>query len=258
MIIVSGAVHRLRSTIWQTLCWPASTMPTIVSAVSVPLLLLLSLPLAAFAVVTTSIAFWILLFRVSLVYAELLAALFRSYIVPLPRESAIAMPSPSLEKDRSPRSRRASQSSSGSSGLQMRSFGLEDSSAILSGPLPVRDYEGVGGWLAPEDDEEDALSIAPESRPTPSSPVATLQRHHSYSQTSLSRGHSPELVRASALPWSPGSGTASPERTFSTPMKLHLTCSDRASKVSFEDEHASTVGSTASLSSVKVTRQDVM
>jgi len=140
----------------------------------------------------------------------------------------------------------------------MRTFGLEDSSAILSGPLPVRDYEGVGGWLAPEDDEEDAHSIAPESRSTPSSPVASLQRHHSYSQTSLSRGHSPELVRPPAYPGGPGSGTASPERTFSTPLKLHTTGSDRASKVSFEDEHPSTVGSTASLTSVKVTRQDVM
>ncbi|TKA81656.1 hypothetical protein B0A55_01351 [Friedmanniomyces simplex] len=232
-------------------------MPSVVSIVSVPLLIVLSLPLAVFAVFTTSIAFWILLFRVSLVYAELLAALLRSYIVPPPKESATAIRSPSPEKDRSPRSRRASQSSSGSSGLQMRTFGPSDSSATLSGPIPPRDYEGVGGWLAPEDDEDDPLWIAGESRSGPPSPVATLQRHHSYSQTSLSRGHSPELFRTPARPRGPGSGTASPEGYFTTPLKLLSSGGDRVSKVSLEDQNPSTVGSTVCLSSVKITRQDI-
>ncbi|TKA81682.1 hypothetical protein B0A55_01344 [Friedmanniomyces simplex] len=242
-------------------------MPSVVSAVSVPVLLLLSLPLAAFAVFTTSVAFWVLLFRVSLVYAELLAALLRSYIVPPPTESVTDVRSPSPEKDRSPRSRRASQSSSGSSGLQMRTFGPSDSSTILAGLFPPRDYEGVGGWLAQDDDEDEPLWIAGDSHPGPPSPVASLQRHHSYSQTSLSRGHSgvssPELVRSplalrtTGRSRGPGSGTASPEGYFSTPLKLLASGGDRASKVSFEDQIPSTVGSTVSLSSVKITRQDL-
>ncbi|KAK3630578.1 hypothetical protein LTR56_017376 [Elasticomyces elasticus] len=247
--------------IWNTLRWPTSTKPSLEIAVSVFLFSFLSLPLAAFAIFTTTLAFWVLLFRVSLVYAELLIALLRSYVVPPTEDLRVDIPSPNSAKDRSPRSRRAS-SSSGSSGLQMQAFGTSDSSTNLAEPLPSRDYEGVGGWREQEDDAEEALWLGinrPIEPPTLSGPrhyalgLTSLSRNHS-ALTSPEQGRSPLALRTSG--YSRGSGTASPEGYFSTPLRRLSTTGDRTSKVSFEDQVPSTIGSTASLSSVKFTRQD--
>ena len=240
---------------------PVGILPAILSAASMPVVLLLSVPLAALAVITTTFAFWILLARVSLVYVEIFAALLRAYIVPS-SEAPLTRPSPagSPDKQLSPRSRQPSRNSSDSLGVQVQVLPHNASSATLAEPLPDRDYEGVGGWRVQDDDEDDALYMGMNSRLE--FPLATPR--YARSQASLSRPPSgfasPERVRTplAVRTATPGRHrrleSGSPEGYFNMPL-TPVGVGDRNSKVSFGDTR--TDGSSAvSLSSVKVVRQD--
>ncbi|KAK3114743.1 hypothetical protein LTR53_006628 [Teratosphaeriaceae sp. CCFEE 6253] len=236
----------------------------LVRAVCIPFILLLSLPLAAFAAFTTAIAFWLLLLRVSFVYVELLSALLWSYLVPQPEPHIAGLPLPSPEKEQSPKSRRASRSSSSSSGLQMRAFEPSDSSVTLPAPLPVRDYEGVGGWQMPDDEDGVEAQWFDFHKRIDMPPTQPLW-HTTRSSASLTKGQggftSPELIRTPLLYRTSGptrgsaSGTASPEDYFSTPKPL-TSAGDRTSKVSFDDQGPGMLGSSPNSSSVKISRQD--
>jgi len=143
----------------------------------------------------------------------------------------------------------------------MRPLGPSDSFVTLPGPLPSRDYEGVGGWRVEEDDEaEEVLWMSTNSRLQ--APSLPHQWQQSGSQVSLARVHSgfnsPDAVYTPLAHRSrpTASGSDSPEGYFNTP-KILVSGSDRTSRVSFEDKNPSMTGSTASLSSLKITPLDV-
>jgi hypothetical protein len=232
------------------------------SIFSTPFIILLSIPFACFAVFTTTLAFWILTFRLSIVYAQLVAAFAQEYFVPAkPKKPEAALVIPVQEQ--LPPSRRASRSSSLNSGIYMRSpiqyHNHSRSSVTLTTGVSTRDYEGIGGWRIQADDpEEEALWMGLNSR-------LELPGLHGHRRRSIVSGNvSPEMVRTphAATPArgrSHASGTASPEGYFSVPL-TGLTKADRSSRVSFsfEDRPRSLHSSTGSLGSIKVTRQDLL
>ncbi|KAF2722869.1 hypothetical protein K431DRAFT_283379 [Polychaeton citri CBS 116435] len=245
-------------------------MAGITAIVATPILLFCSLPLTFFAVLTTTITFWVLLLRVSVVYLDLILALLHAYLLPSYPFSKVTSPassppkSPSSDRSSSQshhsvsqhRHRQKSRSSSIGSDRAGRHGPLESGSfASLVGTGSNRDFEGVGGWRVSGTDDEEALWMGMNSRlELPAIPKA---RHHARSLTGGSgSGHvsPPDLVRtpigskASALAGSGKrrslSGTASPEGYFTMPyrgsMTALTTAGDRGSKtvsvVSFDDK----------------------
>ncbi|KAH9824601.1 hypothetical protein Tdes44962_MAKER04282 [Teratosphaeria destructans] len=192
-------------------------MPSLLSTLSSPLLLLLSLPLALFALLTTTLALTILTLRVSILYAELLAALLQTSLLPshLTRKNP-ALPSEPIATR--PASRRSSsRSSSISSGFlpPQQQRGMMDKKSRSSVTLTnggVRDYEGVGGWRVQGEDEEEALWMGMNSRLR--LPARSLNHSHRGSFVLGSGQVSPELVRTPRVTRGSRDGTASPESYF--------------------------------------------
>ncbi|KAI9811845.1 MAG: hypothetical protein M1827_005196 [Pycnora praestabilis] len=143
-------------------------------AVFPPLLVILSLPLATFAVFTTTFAFTVLLLRVLAVYFELGLALLHSSLftspsprsIPIPtkqtsRNHPSPSPTPQHHHRRNGQKRRKSSTSSASalpdSILRPSPSGDIFSALVLgSGAGLDRDFEGVGGW-APMDEGDAAV-----------------------------------------------------------------------------------------------------
>ena len=243
-----------------------SMMPGFLSLVTGPVLLLVSVPLATFAVLTTTIAFWILLFRVVLVYIALGSALLRAYISPASSEQPVDLPPRSPLRERAMQFQRSSKADSvGGAETPKRRPTKSESFASLVGPGSHRDFEGVGGWREAGDDEEEALWMGMNRRLE--LPSDTIRRHHRSSTGGSQRFSgvtSPEMVRTpltikTDLPVRRrGSGASSPESYFNLPLTSSLTTLDagRASKVSFDDRRKSSSSSAVSVGSVgKITRR---
>jgi len=178
-----------------------------------PILVLISLPLAGFAVLTTTFALTTLLIRVSIVYVELGLALIRSYlfaseIKPSPRVRT--QPPTNLPPHRRRRSSVLSTSSSqdfGQSPIKNAYVTKSDSFASLLGAGaqgPGRDFEGVGGWRdAAVDPAEEALWISMNSRLELPAVAPERQRRHQRSLTGGSQRWSgvwsPESMRMSPV-----------------------------------------------------------
>ncbi|KAF2796999.1 hypothetical protein K505DRAFT_153201 [Melanomma pulvis-pyrius CBS 109.77] len=172
-----------------------------------PLLLLISLPLAILASVTTTIAITALTIRVSIVYFELGVALIHSYLFPPPQRPVPKKPSGRLSphRARNRRSSAASTSSShdtaGPSSYPPRLQYKSGSFVSLVGTSEItRDFEGVGGWRVPGDDDEEALWMGMNSRlELPA--VIPKQRKHQRSLTGGSQrwSGSPEVMRMSPM-----------------------------------------------------------
>lgn len=238
-----------------------ASIAALTSAVTVPAMLLFSIPLTTFAVITTILAFWILLLRASMVYAELGFALLKSCVIPedLPKRE---MPPRRPVKERSPVSKRASRSSSVGSDLVMRGKNL--SIVSLTESAPNRDFEGVGGWRLAGDEEEEALWMGINSRPD-TSPLTMRQHRQSFSfgshapsgNVSPERIRTPMRVRPPSITTRPrSSGTASPEDYFTVPLSRStpaLDNAERQSRVSFHPHSRSGSSSTASMGSVAMT-----
>ena len=174
-----------------------------------PLVLLsISIPLAIFAVFTTSIAISLLFCRAAVVYVQLTAALIGSWIEspaskPVPtRRRSPSTASPERTSPHRYRSHRRSITGSTSSletdvpaAREGRLPNNSASFATLLGTSEIpRDFEGVGGWRAPGDDDEEALWMGMNSRlQLPAD--ATPRRH----QRSLTGGTSP----SQRWSWSP-------------------------------------------------------
>lgn len=175
-----------------------------------PLLLLISIPLAIFAVFTTSIAFTALIIRASIVYFELGVGLIRSWLFAKTSTYGIKPPlSTSTSGQTSPTrargTRRSSLTSTSSSqdvtpgqrlGYKSGSF-----ASLIGTGTPNRDFEGVGGWKEPGEDDEEALWIGMNSRLELPAVVPNPRRKH---QRSLTGGNqrwswSPEAVRISPM-----------------------------------------------------------
>ncbi|KAK5138485.1 hypothetical protein LTR08_000071 [Meristemomyces frigidus] len=197
-------------------------MASLASAVSAPLLLLLTLPLAFFAILTTTLAFWVLLFRVSLIYIELLTTLLRAYLTP-PQLHPLPLPTP-FPPTPTPRSRRPSRSSSTTSPhpLTLTNPKAQSSTTLYPRP-PERDYEGVGGWRLQASTDEETLWLSINSRLE--LPAAQTRRH----QRSLTGSRAPSGFASPEMLYTPiaprsrdaGSGAASSglEGYFGIPLR---------------------------------------
>ncbi|KAF2821045.1 hypothetical protein CC86DRAFT_397556 [Ophiobolus disseminans] len=163
----------------------------------------ISLPLAGLAILTTCGAISLLFCRAAIVYVELTVALIGSWIsppstTPLPTRHTPATLSPKVTSPHHYHDRRRNHASSASletavpSTTQLRLSNNSASFATLLGTSEkTRDFEGVGGWRAPGDDDEEALWMGMNSRlQLPADNVP--RRHH----RSLTGGASPSQRRS--------------------------------------------------------------
>ena len=152
-------------------------MSRLLQLVGPVVLLSISIPLAFFAVITTAFAMTVLMIRVTMVYFELVAALFSSFIFPDPpvthTQSAGAYISPpephALLISNLPKGKRRLPAKSGSFASLLGTNGLN------------RDFEGLGGWRISPEDNEDAIWIGQNARlelPTAGVGLGGRRRHH--------------------------------------------------------------------------------
>ena len=126
-------------------------MPSILYILVSPILLLISVALSFFAVLTTTLAFSTLFIRALLVYAELGAVLIRNQFASQHAYDTSLAPTtlpPAFVEGKQPRhksgrSSAGSGSNAGSITPRVPNTGL----GVYSGGGVVRDFEGVGGGL---------------------------------------------------------------------------------------------------------------
>jgi hypothetical protein len=179
-------------------------------------LLLVSIPLAIFAVVTTSIAVSLLACRAAIVYVQLTIALIGAWIDPTPirvfpksRRSSV-LQSPEQSSPTRPRNHRSSNASATSSQDTIIPFTKTLRLPKTNGPSMIphstgeipRDFEGVGGWRTPGNDDEEALWMGINSRLQLSADAPTRRYPRSLTgatSPAQRRSWSPEAFRASPV-----------------------------------------------------------
>ncbi|KAF1850815.1 uncharacterized protein K460DRAFT_400856 [Cucurbitaria berberidis CBS 394.84] len=187
-------------------------------------LFLISIPLATFAVVTTSLAVALLSCRALVVYFQLGVALVNAWLFPLLPKSSSLYHSPSAASPGrlSPTHQRNRRSSNGSSASQdttipsahtSRLRGKSGSFSSIIGTSEItRDFEGVGGWRVPGDEDEEALWMGINSRLQLPADVP-IRRH----KRSLTGGASP----SQRWSWSPEALRMSPVQSRArTPVRF--------------------------------------
>jgi hypothetical protein len=196
-----------------------------VYAVAPFVLVLFSIPLAVFAFVTTVIAGSLLFLRVALVYAQLVTAIIGAWINPQEPASSLGLQrspnSTSPARHRSHRSIHSNVSSVSSLETIVQATtptGLPNNIAVTTphetGEI-MRDFEGVGGWRDPGDENEEALWLNMNSRlQLPA--VDIPRRHH---QRRLTGGGSPTQRHS----WSPEAFRMSPTQSRArTPVRFAI------------------------------------
>lgn len=138
-----------------------------------------SVPLAIFAVVTTSIALSLLAFRGFIVYTQLGTALISAWLSPpsskptSPQHPLHHHRVPSSGHSSPPSTRNHHRSSSSTSATSSQDTAVPSSrlgtksgsfTALLGEAGPTRDYEGVGGWRDTGNEDEEALWMGINSR----------------------------------------------------------------------------------------------
>lgn len=213
-----------------------------------PVVLFVSIPFAAFAAFTTSLAIGVLFVRLSVVYIDLGIALIQSAIspiVPLKRDTpSSSYSSNSYEAAKSRRRR-----SFGGAATPPHNVVKTSSFASLTGKGTDRDYEGVGGWLL-SNDEDEALWMGLNSRLELPAVTTPTSRRHKRNLAGSGQFGSQELSRSPSILRSRTPGTASPEGYFSVqPMSGTREMNPMGiSRVSFEPR-STTTSSTESFSS---------
>jgi hypothetical protein len=180
--------------------------------VSPLIILLLSIPLATFAIVTTWIAVSTLLLRASIVYFELGIALVHGwFFVESPAKKIspfVSQPSSHSSTRSSPTRRRhrrgsvVSNASSAELSMPPHKPAKSDSFVSLVGAgEPNRDFEGVGGWRLSDEASEEALWIGMNSRLELPAAVGGRVRKHQRSLTGGTQRWSwgPESIRMSPV-----------------------------------------------------------
>jgi hypothetical protein len=175
-------------------------------AVAPLILLVVSIPLAIFATITTTIAVSLLACRVAIVYVQLTIALFGAWIDPRSSKfSPITYPtpptsSPTQTPPARQRSRRSNIASSSSSQETIVPANKGKFVPLLNTTKITRDFEGVGGWRTLGDDDEEALWMGMNSRLHLSADI-TPRRHTRTGTSSPSqrRSWSPETLRTSPV-----------------------------------------------------------
>ncbi len=187
-------------------------------------LIFISMPLALFGLLTTSFAFSTLFLRVIVVYAELAVVLVRDQFPGQVTLINIAPPpkirSPAFgEKEQSRINRRGS-TGRGDSGSRTPRIPETNGLGIYSGGGIGRDFEGVGGWMFPNPDDEDGLWTSMNSRLELPATICERKRHHcrSFTSSSLSSAslvtRSPVRSRTRTPYGTRASRNASPEEYF--------------------------------------------
>ncbi|PQE29022.1 hypothetical protein CJF30_00004053 [Rutstroemia sp. NJR-2017a BBW] len=181
-------------------------------AIILPFLCVFTFPLAIFASITTTFAFGLLLFRVTVVYVELALAVIPYYLLgPKTSHKIISRCRPAPASSTIPVARRRKRRGSASSNHSAtgsitpvpRLRGSESALGLSQSIGPARDYEGVGGWrMDNSGSDDDALWTNMNSRLE--LPANHGRRHHQRSLTSGSlpspedlrivRGRSAEVV----------------------------------------------------------------
>ena len=194
-------------------------MTFLVALLFSPALLLITIPLAIFAALTSIFAFSTLLLRALIVYAEMAGVLIQNQFINynLSTQALKSAPSKAVSP-RKPRSeRRRSGSSNGST--TPRTLELSGLGAYGSGN-PVRDFEGLGGWRMPGSPDEDVLWTQMNSRLELPAFADGRQRNHHRSRTSSSLmgrpllSHSPTQSRTATPNRGPMGRPSSPEEYF--------------------------------------------
>lgn len=241
--------------------------------------LILSIPLALLAAVTTYLATLALLLRVSVVYFELGIALVRSWIFAPTNLPMSASPASYGQKPNTV-SKRHRRNSSSNRGIRLKPSNLDTSMksksyvALVGSSAPNRDFEGVGGWRDSDDVNDDDIWLSMNSRlelPTPGAQHAPIYvgdyspsvafpdhpRRHRRSLTSQSQRPqiaSPGASRTSPVERGPRTpsvespqGTRSPEGYFNMKTDLRLmSAEEMVTKVRMDERRAS-IGSSNGL-----------
>lgn len=184
-------------------------------AVAPLVLLVVSIPLAIFATITTSIAILLLACRAAIVYVQLTVALVGAWIDPnSTKPSPVTYPTPpnssptrmSPTRQRPRRSNIAGSTSSQETIVPAAKVHISNSSGKFTPSLntseTTRDFEGVGGWRTPGDDDEEALWMGMNSRLQLAADVAPRRHHRSLTGTSSPgqrRSWSQEALRTSPV-----------------------------------------------------------
>jgi len=197
-----------------------------------PSVLLVSLPLAIFACITTAFAIAVLLFRVTIIYIELAVIVIPHYflgskaIAPVSRpsissSSGIGQSSPIRRKKR--QSSTSSLSPTETTKLPKSASGLGFNHSIG----PARDYEGLGGWRLDEPSDDEGLWTSFNSRLK--LPADRSKKHHR-SLTSgslpltgrLNRSHSEEMTMNTSRVRTPSRDAASGPGEGSFPLEMSM------------------------------------
>ncbi|KAA6409792.1 MAG: hypothetical protein FRX48_06404 [Lasallia pustulata] len=171
-------------------------MPTITTTLLSPVLVAIAIPLAGFAVVTTTLAFSTLLVRVAVVYLELGAVVLHDHISGRPISSVNLPPlktaAARTDTAGARRKSRPSSSGSGHSEISVASLRLPENNApgTCNGSGAHRDFEGVGGWVFGTTDEDDGLWTSMNSRLELPATVGERKRKHKH-QRSMTSGAVP-------------------------------------------------------------------
>ena len=218
-----------------------------VHALTIPSVLLITIPLAIFAGITATLAFSVLIFRVLVVYLDLAFSLVPQSLPGLRSQSATTQRVPSSTSAAAAASgssptrrqfhhRRRRSSASGFSGGSTSSLG-ERGLGLIPSVGAERDFEGVGGWrVGGEEDDELWSNVNLKLDMPERSPLigTTVRQHHRTPSGGATtpgeggylmmkgRAHSPEAggmatVRASTSPNSSRARTPTgPRLTFTT------------------------------------------
>ncbi|KAH6996568.1 hypothetical protein BKA56DRAFT_666773 [Ilyonectria sp. MPI-CAGE-AT-0026] len=210
-----------------------------VYAFVVPFLFVVTVPLAVFAGITTTVAFSVLILRVLAVYLDVAISLIphylggrkpRPYHPHPPRLEALnaitthfSSSSNSTASNTPLRRRRRRRSSSAISGTSLTPAASETALGLLPSIGPERDFEGVGGWRVADDDGWTTINSrlelpdkhhARNSHRPPSGPTTPGEGPCLMMK---SRAPSPETKRTSASPNSSRTRTPSgPRIAFAT------------------------------------------
>lgn len=118
-----------------------------------PFLFIFTIPLAILAALTTTLAFCILLFRVTLVYVELALTVLPQYLL---GSSPPSRTRPHANSITGRRRKRRTSSTVTISGGSITPVAGGSGLGLNQHIHPIRDYEGVGGWrLGPPSDDDD-------------------------------------------------------------------------------------------------------
>ena len=187
-------------------------------------LIFISIPLALFALLTTSFAFSTLFFRVIVVYAELAVIFvrdkFSGQVQSLNTASSFKTRSPACDEKEHRRKSRTRCAGSEDPGSRTPRIPETNGLGIYSGGGIGRDFEGVGGWRFLSPDDGDGLWTSMNYRLELPATTCERKRHHGRSLTSSSLSSASLIMRSPirSSAWTPNStrapGYASPDEYF--------------------------------------------